>query len=161
MDDEDVPKYSPTGFREDLSNMKPCDHSLQWVETIYREYAALTNFVVFADQFGQLVALVVSEEANDDALRDILDQIASHPLPGYAHVMDFVTLQPSDPLVSALFTTTGSPRRDLIWQFLVGSIETLTSAGYRLSPTVQRQFRNPATRSGNTQLCRAFAQRRA
>jgi hypothetical protein len=139
---EDVPKYSLTGLRGELTNTKPRDLSLQWVEMIYREHAAVKDIVVFGDQFGQLVALAVSEDASEDDLRCVLDEIASQPLPGYAHVVDFVSLQPNDPLVSAWFTAIGSPCRDLIWQFLVGSIETLTSAGYRLSPTVQRQFRS-------------------
>ena len=102
--------------------------SPEWVEGIYREHAAVKDIVVFGDRLEQLVALVVSDEPDDGGVRQALDDTATRRLPDYARVSDFVALQPGDPLVPQLFTVTGRPRRDLIWQLLVGSIDTLTAA---------------------------------
>lgn len=107
---------------------------LQRIEAVYREHPTVKEIVVFNDRSGQLVALVVSDEANDPRLRRAFDQIASRT-PGCARVEDIVSLRSDDPLMPALFAATGSPRRDVIWQFLVGCIETLTTGGYRLRPT--------------------------
>ena len=113
------------------------------VERVYREHAAVQDIVVFSDQLGQLVALVISEASEAD-LRGVLDELARRRLPRDAHLVDLVALHPGDPLVSSLFLATGLPRRELIWQFLVGSIETLTMAGHRVSPTHPRQVPAPA-----------------
>jgi long-chain acyl-CoA synthetase len=101
--------------------------SPEWVEGVYREHAAVKDIVVFGDKLEQLVALVVSDEPSEDDLRCALDDTATRRLPDYARVSEFVSLQPGDPLVLELFTVTGRPRRDLIWQLLVGSIDTLAA----------------------------------
>jgi long-chain acyl-CoA synthetase len=101
--------------------------SPEWVEGIYREHEAVKDIVVFGDKLEQLVALVVSEHDSEPAMRRALDEMAQRRLPDYARVSDFVAVTPDDPLVAQLFTVTGRPRRDLIWQLLVGSIDSLTA----------------------------------
>jgi hypothetical protein len=134
-----TPEYYLMGFPHELANPTPHDVLLPRIEALYREHPAVRDVVVFGDQLGQLVALVVSELASDDDLRCALDEVTSRRLHGSARIVDFVSLPPGDPLTSSLFTAAGAPRRDLIWQFLVGSIETLTMAGSRLSSTSQRR----------------------
>lgn len=101
--------------------------SPEWVEGIYREHASVKDIVVFGDKLEQLVALIVSDEPVEHDLRVALDTTAERRLPDYARVSDFVALRPHDPRVTDLFTVTGRPRRDLIWQLLVGSIDTLAA----------------------------------
>jgi hypothetical protein len=106
------------------------DGSLRWSESVYREHPAVADIVAFDDRRGQLVALVISDEAREDELRRVLDEIARRRLPGRARIADFVSLTPDDPLVRALCPAEG-PRRDVIWGLLVGCIEALTLAGHR------------------------------
>jgi hypothetical protein len=131
-------EYSLIGVPGEQANAAARDVLLARIEALYGEHPAVNDVVVFGDQLGQLVALVVSEHANDNDLRCALDEVATRRLHRAARIVNFVSLQASDPLASLLFISAGVPRRDLIWQFLVGSIETLTTAGYRLSPTCQR-----------------------
>lgn len=106
--------------------------SPEWVEGVYREHDAVKDIVVFGDKLEQLVALVVSEEPSETELRRALDETALRRLPDYARVSDLVALRPSDPLVVELFTVTGRPRRDLIWQLLVSRLEMLAAARPRI-----------------------------
>jgi len=125
----DVPKFNTT---EPSGRSSAVEVPLQRIEAVYRNHPMVKDIVVFNDRLGQLVALVVSDEVNEGNLRRALDQVADHSA-GRAQLVDLVSLPPDDPLVPALFNATGSPRRDVIWQFLVGCIETLTTAGRRLT----------------------------
>jgi long-subunit acyl-CoA synthetase (AMP-forming) len=104
--------------------------SPEWVEGIYREHAAIKDVVVFGDKLEQLVALIVSEAeaACFTELRLALDETASRRLPDYAQIAHFVALGATDPLVAELFTVTGRPRREAIWQLLKSRMQTLAAA---------------------------------
>jgi hypothetical protein len=91
------------------------------IERIYREHPLIKDIAVF--EITPCVALVVSPVSERD-LRSVLDEIASRS-PECTRIVDFVALYPDDPLVPPLFPAAG-PRRDLIWEILVGCIEMLT-----------------------------------
>jgi hypothetical protein len=76
----------------------------------------------------------VVSEVTETELRPVLDEIASRS-PECACITDFVALAPDDPLLPAMFIAAGDQRRDLIWQLLVGCIDTLARAADRISPT--------------------------
>ena len=120
------------------------------VECIYLEHPDVEYIAVFRDRLGQRVALVVSEVTEAD-LRPVLREIASLS-PACACITDFVALLPDDPLVPAMFAD-GNQRRDLIWQLLVGCIDTLTRAADRMSPTGKRP--SVAPRCSATRHCPA------
>jgi hypothetical protein len=108
------------------------DPALCRIESIYREHTMVQDVVAFHDRLGQLVALIVSREPDDSSLRQVLDETARRCPADCPRIVDFVALPPGDPLVPALFTAEGRPRHALVWQFLVGSIDTLTAAGDRV-----------------------------
>jgi hypothetical protein len=108
----------------------------------YRNLAEVDDIVMFADRFGQRVALVVSD-ADEDDLRRVLDDCA-RASDDCICIADFVSVAPDDPLFHALFTASGEPRRDLIWQLLVGCIESLTVEGDRMTATGRRVIDRPA-----------------
>jgi hypothetical protein len=138
----DLLKYSRIQHRV-LARREPEDHlrivpdEIHPVEKLYRAHPAVQDIAVFDDQVGQLVALVVSDE-HDDGLRHALDAIAGDGR--YARIVEFVSLTSSDPLITVLFSGRGQPHRDLIWQFLVGGIETLARSGARFCSTCHREF---------------------
>jgi hypothetical protein len=101
------------------------------------------DIAVFVDQLGQLVALVVSDE-HDDRLRHALDTVAGDRR--HARIVEFVTLTSNDPLIAMLFSGRGQPYRDLIWQFLVGGIETLARNGARFCLTCHRELETQSSR---------------
>lgn len=117
--------------------------ALQHLETLYRQHPAVIDIAVFVDRLGQLVTLVVSEEADEDCLRFALDAIALARLLRPVRIVNLVALPADDPLRPVMFPTIGSPCRVLIWEFLVGSIETLTSDGARFCPTCHQPVRPP------------------
>jgi long-subunit acyl-CoA synthetase (AMP-forming) len=104
--------------------------SPEWVEGVYREHPAVREIVVFGDNLERLVALVISDRSVFDSqmLRRALDETAERRLPDYAQVAWFVALRHDDPVLSDLFTVTGRPRRDLIWQMLVSRSERSVAA---------------------------------
>jgi hypothetical protein len=127
------------------------DSDVSEVERIYLEHPDVENIAVFGDRMGQRVALVVSELTEAD-LRPVLSEIASLA-PACACITDFVALPPDDPLVPPMFAR-GDQRRDLIWQLLVGCIDTLTRAADRMSPTGKRP--SAARRCSGTRHCPAL-----
>lgn len=108
---------------------------LETIERAYLEHPAVRDIAVFVDQLGQLVVLAVCHETDEDHLRLALEAIASDRLCYAMRIADLVVLPVGDPLLPALFPVDGPPHRNLIWQFLIGSIETLTTAGHRFCPT--------------------------
>jgi len=131
------------------------DVALQHLEMVYREHPEVKDITMFADQLGQFVALVISDEQDEDRLRRALDEIARRH--GSARIVDFVALPAKDVLIPALFPVADRPRRDLIWQLLVGCIDTLSPAGFRFCPTC-RHTRRPST--GGHSCCGARDDRR-
>lgn len=112
---------------------------LETLERAYLEHPAVREVAVFIDQLGQLVVLAVSDEANEAQLRLTLEAIASDRLCHAIWLADLVVLPTADPLVPGLFPGT-RPHRNLIWQFLVGTIDTLTTAGNRFCPTCHQEL---------------------
>jgi hypothetical protein len=107
------------------------------LERLYRTHPAVQDIAVFVDQLGQLVALVVSDE-HDDRVHHALDTVAGDRR--HARIVEFVRLTTSDPLIPMLFSGKAQPYRDLIWQFLVGGIETLARSGARFCLTCHREL---------------------
>lgn len=107
------------------------------LEKLYRTHPTVQDIAVFVDQLGQPVALVVSDE-DDDRVRHALDAVAGGRR--HARIVEFVTLPGNDRLIPVLFSGKGQPYRDLIWQFLVGGIETLARSGARFCPTCHREM---------------------
>jgi len=112
------------------------------LERLYSTHPIVRDIAVFVDQLGQLVALVVSDE-DDDRVRHALDTVAGDRR--HARIVEFVTLTTSDPLIPMLFSGWAQPYRDLIWQFLVGGIETLARNGARFCLTCRRELDAPTT----------------
>jgi hypothetical protein len=131
------PRIAPRAFR-----IADDERSLDPVTRGYRNLAEVDDIVMFADRFGQRVALVVSD-ADEDDLRRVLDDCARHSDECIC-ISDFVSVAQDDPLFHALFTARGEPRRDLIWQLLVGCIESLTVEGERMTAIGRRVTERPA-----------------
>lgn len=107
------------------------------LELIYCEHPAVNDIAVFVDQFGQPIVLAVANQRAEQ-LRPSLEAL------GAVRIADLVVVAVDDPLVRALFPRLGEPDRDLVWHFLVGTIETLTMAGYRFCRSCQHVMHTPA-----------------
>ena len=123
--------------RESEDHLRLVPDETHQLEKLYRTHPAVQDIAVFVDHLGQLVGLVVSDE-HDDRLRHALDMVAGGRQ--HARIVEYVALTTSDPLIPMLFSGKGQPHRDLIWQFLVGGIETLARSGARFCPTCQREI---------------------
>jgi hypothetical protein len=107
------------------------------LELIYCEHPAVHDIAVFVDQFGQPVVLAVANQRADQ-LRPSLEAL------GAVRIADLVVVAVDDPLVRSLFPRLGEPDRDLVWHFLIGTVETLTMAGYRFCPSCRHVMHTPA-----------------
>src|SRR5262249_30669485 len=123
--------------RESEDHLRLVPDETHRLEKLYRTHPAVQDIAVFVDQLGQLVALVVTDEL-DDRLRHALDSVAGDR--PSARIVEFVSLTSNDPLIPVLFSGKGHPYRDVIWQFLVGGIETLARSGARYCPTCHREI---------------------
>jgi long-chain acyl-CoA synthetase len=90
-----------------------------WVASRYRELPEVEAAVVFGDRLDELVGFFVLASGYDEAdARRAIEEFGATQLSGVERVSQIHLVLPADPSLDGLFTVTGRPVRERIWQLI-------------------------------------------